>query len=68
MKNSYQEKILEKYRSFEAVKDRFTISRIQSEISALVQSDAFNKGPRRELEKKYEELDKILAKYPDAVQ
>lgn len=65
---NYQEKILDKYHGFEAVRDCFAISRIQNEIGALSQTAAFNEKPRKEMEKKYDELDKILAKYSDVVE
>ena len=68
MENNYQEKILDRYHGFEAVKDCFSISRIQSEIGALSQAAAFNEKTRKEMAKKYDDLDKILAKYSDVVE
>lgn len=68
MENNYQEKILDVYHSFEAVKDCFAISRIQSEICALSSYTRFNECSRMEMVEKYYELDEILAKYSDVVE
>ena len=67
MENNYQEKILDRYNSYEAVRDCFAISRIQNEIIALSKVAPFNDNPRRELKKKYNELNEILSKYSDVV-
>lgn len=80
MKSNYQEKILSsmletmsndmqysKYTILETMRDCFAISRIQSEIGALSQSAAFNEKPRIEMAKQYDELEKILSKYPNAI-
>ncbi|HWY13222.1 MAG TPA: hypothetical protein VN026_17930 [Bacteroidia bacterium] len=67
MENNYQEKILGMYHGFEAVKDCFAISRIQSEIIALSKIAVFNEKPRKELQKRYNELNEILGKYSDVV-
>lgn len=67
MENNYQEKILDRYNGFGVVQDCFAISRIQSEILSLSHSAAFNANKRGEMEQKYNELDQVLSKYPDAV-
>lgn len=80
METTYQEKILSsmletmsndmqysKFTIIETVKDCFSISRIQSEIRALSQTAAFNENPRLEMVKQYDELKKILSKYPNAI-
>lgn len=67
MDNNYQEKILDRYYGFDAVKDCFAISRIQNEIYALSGPAAFNDKPRKEMIKKYIELNDILVKYLDVV-
>ena len=66
METSYQEKILEKYHSFEAVKDCFAISRLQKGIAILSGPAAFNVGPQMAIKRHLDEVNKILAKYPDA--
>lgn len=66
MKTSHQEKILEIYHSFEAVKDCFAISRLQTEINGWSGPAAFNTGARNQMQMRQDEIDKILAKYPDA--
>lgn len=64
---NYQEKILEKYNSPEAIKDCFYISRIESELGALSKTAPFNQSSRDKMTEKYDELDAILIKYPYAV-
>lgn len=77
---SYQEKILGnmlndmgtnlQYSNFEilsTIKDCFTISRIERELFELSGPAALNEAPRKEMEIKYDELDAILIKYPNAV-
>lgn len=81
MENNYQEKILSsiidnyglevQYSNYEImsrIRDCFAITRIQNEIAVLSRHAAFNNGPQQEREKKYEELDKILSKYPNALE
>ncbi len=68
MENNYQEKILDRYHGFEAVKDCFIISRIQGEISVLIMPSMFDKKSGKELIEKYNELNLILSKYPGVVE
>ena len=61
---THQERILDEYHSFEAVKDCFAISRIENEINVLSKTSAFNDNSSEMLLNKFEELDSILDKYP----
>ena len=60
----HQERILGEYNSFEAVKDCFSISRIENEINALSSTAIFNQSSRDKLNLKHQELQSILDKYP----
>jgi hypothetical protein len=60
----HQERILEEYHSFEAVKDCFAISRIENEIVNLSQTALFNQSSRDKLSLLHQELQSILDKYP----
>jgi hypothetical protein len=60
----HQERILEEYHSFEAVKDCFAISRIENEIVNLSQTALFNQSSRDKLSLMHQELQSILDKYP----
>ena len=69
METSYQEKILEKYHSFDAVKDCFAISRLHAQIVSIARIP----GPSSIIQKSQiqecnDELYKILAKYSDAIE
>lgn len=68
MQINYQERILEKYHSFQAVQDCFAIVRLQTEIAVLSGPAGFNLGPRNKMQNCFVELNKILAKYPDAIE
>lgn len=65
---SDQEKILEIYHSFEAVKDCFALVRIQ-EALRLVSDDMIHTpiAQQEEIKKLYAERDQILKKYPDTM-
>ncbi len=65
METNHQEKILEQYQTFEAVKDCFTISRLQQKIATLSGPAAFNSAPRKEMNDCNKQIDAILSKYPD---
>lgn len=60
----HQERILDQYHSFEAVKDCFAISRIENEINILNKTYKFNDNSSKMKLKKFEELYSILNKYP----
>ena len=60
----HQERILEEYHSFEAVKDCFAISRIENEIVNLSQTALFNQSSIDKLSLMNQELQSILDKYP----
>ena len=81
MEKSYQERILEKYQSFEAVKDCFAIERLQEAMHRegyllgfaprdVTQDQVDKITAKSDLNRKRlkEELDAILSKYPDAFQ
>lgn len=65
---SDQEKILEKYQTFESVKDCFSLTRIQ-EALALASNDLIPTPIRQsvEIKKLDAEYNEILKKYPDAI-
>lgn len=81
MENNYQEAILEnmlyklgtgqeeysQFRILTTMRDCFAISRIQAEISELSPTAIHNDSMRIKLTNKYDELDAILEKYPEAV-
>jgi len=64
---SYQEQILDKYFSFEAAKDCFAITRIQSEINSFPPPAMFNEGPAIQVIELQDELTMVLSKYPDVI-
>lgn len=65
MEKGFQEKILEKYHSFQAIQDCFAISRLDAKIASLSGPAAFNENIREQMRECYKEINKITAKYPD---